>query len=243
MTATQEREVLFSGPMVRAILDGTKTQTRRVMKPQPDDATDLGLWAWSPRKGVSGYNQRTAYLGCPYGVPGDRLWVRETWADVNTESGPALMYRADSEVRNWRDFSTKFGPDYGAGPSMDYDSYAGDYTMWWSDLHAGAPGHRWRPSIHMPRWASRLTLEVAGVRVERVQNISEADARAEGCECASALAWDSAVGASDPYAAAVANGHRAAFRKLWDSLNGRKEGSSWKDNPWVWVVECRKVEA
>lgn len=121
----KERPILFSGPMVRAILDGSKTQTRRVINPQP-------VWVGEPSipfktddcdpKGI---------INCPYGLVGDRIWVRETWADVNTPEGPAICYRSDGSYQSWKDFSTKFGPDYGAGRSMDYDSYPGEYCMWW----------------------------------------------------------------------------------------------------------------
>jgi hypothetical protein len=162
-----ERPILFSGEMVRAILEGRKTQTRRVIKPQ----------------------LRINYK-CPYGQPGDRLWVRETWQcfkpnteeiiNPNTVNIRALAYRATNE---WRG--------------------------------------KWRPSIHMPRWASRITLEITAVRVERLQDIGEVDAMREG----------------DP---TCENTHIDWFRALWDSINA-KRGYSWESNPWVWVVEFQRI--
>lgn len=200
----KDRPILFSGEMVRAILDGRKTQTRRVIKPQPGYpglarmVFENNPFAPSALKGTPAENLRIApdesvwlhedscgnVVGiqgkCPYGQPGERLWVRETFADVNSEDGPALAYKADGDVRTWHEFSKVFGKDYGAGPSFNYDAYPGDYTMWHTDLFNGEPDPAWKPSIHMPRWASRITLEVTDVRVERLQDISEADAIAEG---------------------------------------------------------------
>lgn len=177
----RERPILFSGPMVRALLDGRKTQTRRVVKPQPVDPFDGAQL----RTAVSAY----ALAGpCPYGEPGDRLWVRETWAKAG-EQGDRVEYRADT-----------------------------------ADPKAG----KWRPSIFMPSWASRITLEVESVRVERLQDISEADARAEGVTPA-------------PFTKAGRAAHLVhveAFESLWGSINGP---DSWAANPWVWVVAFRRV--
>ena len=171
-----ERPILFSGPMVRALLEGRKTQTRRVMKPQPKGMARLDTGgSWPLASG-------SEFMRCPYGVPGDRLWVRESWrkADSMTES---VFYRADEE---W---------NAGAG---------------------------WKPSIHMPRWASRLTLEVTGVKVERVQEISERDAVAEG------------MPPSVPDQATAVE----IFEELWDSINEAR-GYGWSVNPWVWALTFR----
>ena len=183
----KKRQILFSGPMVRAIPDGHKTQTRRVIKPQPNGKStdaDPHAWRWKWKHdiewGKDAHGKDLLLEHCPYGQPGDRLWVRETWATVNTEEGPAIMYRADGGVRTWHNFCKEFGPNEGAGPSMNYEKYPGDYTMWWTDLARGEPGHSWKPSIFMPHWASRITLEVESVRVERVQSISDRDAEREG---------------------------------------------------------------
>lgn len=185
-----ERPILFSGPMVRALLDGRKTQTRRVVK-------------WRGGLDMLG-------LPCPYGEPGDRLWVRETWAPRDSEAflrheveADKLFYRADDE------------------------------------RHLLTDG-RWRPSIHMPRWASRITLEVASVRVERVQDITDADALAEGV---TNYGDDSQFppGFSMSTRAARKWRPRREFRDLWDSINGKRPGCAWSDNPWVWAVTFKVI--
>ena len=188
---TKERPILFSGPMVRAILDGRKTQTRRVAKPLD--------------------------ITCPYGSPGDRLWVRETWTPDHAAFYPhfPVCYRAG------------FGPEYERKNGH----------VWSSEQNAWFPW-KWRPSIHMPRWASRITLEITGVRVERLNDISEEDAIAEGIHQFAALSlWG-----NDPKgtpAKLVGGNPQEAFALLWESING--EGS-WALNPWVWVIEFKRVD-
>ncbi len=186
----KERPILFSGPMVRAILDGRKTQTRRIIKPQPIkrlhrlafDARALGnLWG----------DRGTWLIRCPKGAPGDRLWVRETWAMIDG----AYAYRADS------------GHDL-TGP--------GNFL------------HNWKPSIHMPRAAGRIALEVTGVRVERLQDITEEDAIAEGAELT-----DELTGTADD----LDGSYVKAYSILWDVINGH---GSWEKNPWVWAIEFRR---
>lgn len=149
--------LLLSGPMVLATLEGRKTMTRRLAL---DKHGRPSIWTKVE--------------------PGDVLYVRETWADVHSEEGPALLYRADSCVRSWHEWCVERGPDYGAGPSMNYDRYPGNYTMWWYDLLAGEPDHSWRSPLHMYRWASRITLVVTATRVEPLQDIPADDAMAEG---------------------------------------------------------------
>jgi len=196
--------------MARAILEGRKTMTRRVIKPQPVALGDEGRrTSYSWRGGIYAlqfYPDRSDILDrCPYGQPGDRLWVREAWL---------------------------------------YDDYMHDMTEGVPDLPGGAYSHRlvyrasnpdypmtigserWHPSIHMPRWASRILLEIASVRVERVQDISDTDAEREG------------VGGNDPGGMLSFREH---FRELWDSINA-KRGYGWDTNPWVWVVEFKKVD-
>lgn len=239
LTETKERPILFSGPMVRAILDGSKTQTRRVVKNSyfdlvdGYDRVDSGYWrSWvDPGSGALASHD----VKCPYGVEGHLLWVRETWADVNSESGPSIMYRADNDMRTWQDFSTSFGPDYGAGPSMDYDSYPGDYTMWWSDLMNGEPDHKWKPSIHMYRWASRITLEINSIGIERLNDISHDDCLSEGVSGSRRTKED-----GQQLLPAGNSMARQRFCNLWESING--EGS-WSLNPWVWVVKFHRVES
>lgn len=206
----KERPILFSGAMVRAILEGRKTVTRRVVKQQPvggDTPSDL-----------------TVKMRCPYGQPGDRLWVRETWADVNMCGAPALAYRADEDVRDLMQGS-QFLDDDGAFNYQDERWKKYLFCDWYADLHLV----RWRPSIHMPRWACRILLEITEVRVERLQDITEQQALAEGvASCAQDL---------DPDGNGYSPGE--LFSILWSSINGT---DSWNANPWVWVVEFKRVE-
>ena len=212
----RERPILFSGPMVRAILSGQKTQTRRIIKQATgpslsvnmDDETGAAELSWLYGDGP-GYEVHEAIkrVVCPYGRPGDRLWVRETWADdVEAQWEPqkrGTFYRADD----------------------DSDAIKADC------LDCGIP-FAWRPSIHMPRWRSRILLEITGVRVQRLQDINEADAQAEGCalECMTPTGDDSGSAIYGP----------GGFLALWESINGP---GSWNANPWVWVVEFRRVES
>ena len=210
----RERPILFSGPMVRAILAGRKTQTRRLVKaPHAADAWifdgALGLWE-SGIEADYGRLGHGEYVRCPYGVPGDRLWVRETWyCDVphdDPDRDEHLYYRADGEAR---DQFEQLDP-----PNI----------------------RLWKPSIHMPRWASRLTLDVTGVRVERLQDISEEDARGEGVTPFAHDPEGDCWTAQPPE-----RKHRAAFEYLWGEINGwqgePRARAPWASNPWVWVVE------
>ncbi len=247
------KPILFSTPMVLALLDGRKTMTRRVVKPvgfcrdqiaggiphNGKDAVLLNAPAYlkfpaCENKDCMGYGRGGARIPSPWKI-GDLLWVRETWADVNSPDGPAIAYK-DGDVRTWHEFSRTFGPNMGAGPSMDYDTYPGNYTMWFSDLFAGEEGHRWKPSIHMPRWASRLTLRITDVRVERVQEISEEGAMAEGIEDLGGVWRDYQLRTFDHF-----NTAKESFRSLWDSINA-KRGFGWNVNPWVWVVSFEFIK-
>ncbi len=209
----RERPILFSGPLVRAILEGRKTQTRRVVKPQPYRYHGLQpMWGTSPDGHAFGEPGLWREVGpdypdgdsddrrCPYGVPGDRLWVRETWwpAFERTANGSGVVYRAD------------YLP-----PTLLDASIADQKT--------------WRPSIFMPRTASRLLLEVTDVRVQRVQEISVEDCIAEGCST-TLREHDAGVDLRRQYA------------ELWDSING-KRGFGWDVNPWCWCVTFRRLEA
>ena len=193
-----QHPILFNGDMVRAIIAGRKTQTRMVVRPQPS-----GAWAVPPVTVSAGRwtsHGCTSDLRCPYGTPGDLLWVREAWREVSSAmmadgsipSQPArCVYRAD---RPWD------------GP--------------------------WRPSIHMPRWASRITLEVADVRAQRVQEITVDDAAAEG------FLQDG----DSPTEFGGRVRTIGGFRDAWNHLYAPR-GYGWSDNPWVWVVEFRKMES
>lgn len=196
--------------MVRAILDGTKTKTRRIMKPQPEKNSH-GLWYWS-RGGNGGQLHEQHFRDlipshCPYGKPGDRLWVRETFTVVGYDE----------------DHDQILGK---AGPPDE---------PWWGIRPKGKPSlfsGKWRPSIHMPRWVSRINLEVVSVRVERLLDISEEDAKAEGVNCTTCA---NVVDVKDGFPS-----YRSAFGILWESINGP---GSWDANPWVWVVEFKRIES
>lgn len=209
---TKDRPILFSAPMVRALLDGSKTQTRRVapitdlnIKPHSNDTVTWGVSFSKPIKGVYGshsggrFSDETARRiiasqFCPHGKPGDQLWVRETyWID---DEDSAIIYRADKNA-----------------DIVDTNRH-----------ETGSTKYNWKPSIFMPRAASRITLDITGVRVERLQDISEADAAAEGV---------SAKHTGDAHYTA-----REAYAVLWESINGP---GSWDLNPWVWVIEFKKA--
>ncbi|HHZ9054681.1 TPA: hypothetical protein ACWMH1_001576 [Pseudomonas aeruginosa] len=191
----KERPILFTGPMVRAILEGRKTVTRRVVSPQPDFLGSM-VDPNTPFKTLdAGLHAR---ITCPYGEPGDRLWVREAWAaDAQVDAiapsdlsqGEPIWYPADLSVRQ-------------TGCSM---------------ISKG----RVRPSIHMPRWASRILLEITAVRVERLHDLSDPDVLAEGCSHSEMQSGDSLV---------------SVLARLWQSTGG-----DWAANPWVWVVEFKRV--
>lgn len=210
-----ERPILFSAPMVRAILNGSKTMTRRAIKPQPFTVQELsdGTWESSPD---GGFDVGVKKLKCPYGEPGDRLWVRESFW----------------EAGRWE-------PDYGAPGSGDV---SGKYWKKFGarcfdeDLLIPLPGQEWRriPSIHMPRVASRILLEISSTRIERLKAISQQDAKSEGV--------DQVRGEWAHHPDFRGWGHtvtdREVFEMLWNIINGDE---SWDANPYVWVVEFRRV--
>lgn len=210
-----DRPILFSGPMVRAILSGTKTQTRRVVKPQPADYQALRpeprdgcRWVFIAHSDRPTYAFATGDALCPYGQPGSRLWVREAWrAFAALNKTPPRSIPKDAPI--W----------YEAQDEVPF--------------HPTAYG-KLRPGMFMPRWASRITLEITGVRVERLQDISSADAIAEGIE-SSAGEWRDYL---NPKGDCLTP--RNSFRTLWQSINGP---DSWAANPWVWVVEFKRLEA
>ena len=196
----KERSILFSGEMVRAIIAGRKTQTRRVVKFRevPNEPEHHNPWHTA-----GGWQDGDESLRCPYGAPGDRLWVREGW------SAPITVLGAVNWLRMGSGEKPVYRADGGALPS----GY-------------GA----WRSPLFMPRWASRIALRVTGVRVERLWDITEADALAEGVE-------------PDPLGRWYGSGYNTAvyaYEAEWDRINGKR--APWASNPWVWVVEFRRVQ-
>lgn len=208
----KEYPIIFSDEMVRAIIEDRKTQTRRINKLdkinidpvhwKPQGENIFGQWIFDPQDDLG--NEKSLLIKCPYGVPSDRLWVRETWRFRGTDMNKfgrthlkqegSFVYKADGKQviieRPFQDIEKLMKRD-----------------------------DKWKPSIQMPRWASRTTLEVTNVKVERVQDISEEDAKAEGVGCVYSM----------------------EFAKLWDSIN-EKRGFGWDKNPWVWVVEFKVIK-
>ena len=192
-----ERGMIFNGEMVRAILDGRKTQTRRPVK---FPVHDKNLGCELSGNELAGELSAGNYLNSAFGKPSDRIWVRETWARYNIDQNSHdIAYRATTPA-DW--------PEEG----------------------------RWRPSIHMPRWASRILLEITDVRVERLNAISEEDARAEG------IIDGGCLNCGEPEPCGCANPEpdaTDAFAYLWQSIYGQE---SWNDNPWVWVISFERIE-
>ncbi|HBM9089061.1 TPA: hypothetical protein ACNP4C_005631 [Klebsiella oxytoca] len=204
----KERGMIFNGEMVRAILDGRKTQTRRPIKWKQTRFTEIGeredgsKWPWSE----DAEHACDFWHPCPFGAVGDRIWVRETWASgLSTKS--TLAYRATHKREDLEDGF--------------YDTI------------------KWTPSIHMPRWASRILLEITDVRVERLNAISEEDAEAEGID------MEALYDSQDCYDCIADHNMTGrptvtgAFKYLWESIYGE---DGWKANPWVWVIEFKRVE-
>lgn len=225
-----ERPILFSAPMVRAILAGQKSQTRRVVKPQPSNARTVDdphgwRWKWSHgiEWGTDTRSYRQMFDHCPYGVAGDRLWVRETWGEMV-----------------WRTIIGNPAP-----PRTEIVYRAGPHPFDRDVPHGWNAANRWKPSIHMPRTHSRLTLEITGVRVERLQAIGEKDALAEGCRASdAAIVYRAPQGggtfAQSKRAPELEGSAVGAYAILWDSINA-KRGLGWDVNPWVWVIEFAKI--
>ena len=225
----KERPILFSAPMVQAILEGKKTQTRRVIKPQPkliELIDGSHSFAVQKSKGIyNGLGMKEMVEQCPYGQVGDQLWVREAWGYHDPDGtgedfespacGTSSEYMLHQENETLLNFwlrriayrATFKYPRHGIGPD--------------------AP-KKWRPSIHMPRWASRIQLEITKIRVERLNDISEDDAIAEGITYAQL-----------PNNIQDAERAKTWYRGLWATINGAE---SWQVNPWVWVVEFKVIK-
>jgi hypothetical protein len=238
-----ERPILFTGVMVRAILEGRKTQTRRVMKCQPRgdytevraEYVDAGPVVATYRAYPQGGSARWGICSCPFGREGDRIWVRETWAplvDVERVGPPDDRY-------------------FYKGPEVeklgcDYVLYRADGETEFCDEDGGMTERSfWKPSIFMPKWASRLTLEITGIRVEQVQDINANDSIAEGCVDAGYIAaWDSIIADGSPIddTIDITNTIVGEYTKLWDSINVAR-GFGWQTNPWVWVITFKRIES
>ncbi|WP_232553779.1 hypothetical protein [Klebsiella pneumoniae] len=210
----KERGMIFNAEMVRAILDGRKTQTRRPIKWKQTRFTEIGeredgsKWPWSE----DAEHACDFWHPCPFGAVGDRIWVRETFCTVDD-----TQYGGGKWV------------DYRATPKFEASHPAG-----WDCAPNDAEALKWRPSIHMPRWASRILLEITDVRVERLNAISQEDAQAEGMEL---TGWRPTY--SDPDSGGEVLTPYDNFAQLWESIYGEE---SWKANPWVWVIEFKRVE-
>lgn len=212
-----ERPILFSGPMVRAILDGKKTQTRREVRRVPDEGQVRGFsrtrsdglpWGWTAKKGDvaatdESLRNNAGHYVTPYGVPGDTLWVRETWAPYRGADEPCEIEDATA---------VRFREGEAAHLCANDGCQAEPLDMYGVPPHKEMPGGpwRWQPSIHMPRWASRITLRITETGLERLGSIKILDCLAEGV------------------------GSRPEFFKFWDDIYGENATNK---NPWLWVVK------
>ena len=218
--SNKERPILFTGPMVRALLDGSKTQTRRAIKRPLQNPGWTSYRYFGPSENNPPCQSRAIECGpdypdgkedqvmCPYGTAGDRLWVREAWSH---------------DAQSLEQCRTAHEDAMGGG----------SYGPYYRATESAPDTLRWKPSIHMPRWASRLTLEITSVRVESLQDISRADAIAEGAP----PSHPSINQISREFG--FADFSRSWYGQLWDQINGP---GSWAANPWVWVIEFKVIE-
>ncbi|POI37694.1 hypothetical protein C3E93_19825 [Klebsiella pneumoniae] len=246
-----ERGMIFNGDMVRAILDGRKTQTRRPIKWKQTRFTEIGeredgsKWPWSE----DAEHACDFWHPCPFGAVGDRVWVRETWGVVSHELDE------DGRIQPWtpnRPATAIHEMPFGNGYYTGHAIYAADGDFTWGDDDGYEDGRScWKPSIHMPKAASRILLEITDVRVERLNAISEEDAQREGVHTE---VWDQTVVARNyaardeffqfwsedmPHYVEMNQLYRSSFRSLWESIYGAE---NWLANPWVWVIEFKHVE-
>lgn len=195
----KERPILFNAPMVRAILSGAKTQTRRICKFKDASGADFSTYSHEPMAAL--------VRMCPYGRPGDRFWVRESFRQAyeKTNFSNGIVFRADALK----------------ACGME------EYSDW----------YKWKPSIHMPRCFSRIALEITEVNVERLQDISESDAIAEGC---AASGWTPSYSNPDNATGADSKSAKDEYAELWESIN---DVGSWRVNPWVWVISFKVIKS
>lgn len=221
-----ERGMIFNGEMVRAILDGRKTQTRRIMKNQPEhsglglrrvidskNGSDDGKYFWS-LSDACGLKIRSKSFTCPFGSVGDRIWVREAFRVHSRATDVATLVYKASERNSWTEQTHRVPV---------------------SVCNKPATPEKWKPSLHMPRWASRLLLEITDVRVERLREISQADAEAEGVGKLKKGFWKNYQPGWTEFQLTA----RGSFATLWKSIYGDE---SWYADPWVWVIEFKRVE-
>ena len=194
---SREHPIIFTSDNVKLILDGKKWETRRLLSPQPTWTS--ASWAWSPRKKLT-LNKVQAISHCPFGDPGDLLWVRETWKPEELE---------DTHVDGIR-----FMADNAFVP-IEPTEAAAEAWVWVNGAAGGKLQGKWRPNIHMPKWACRLRLKLNGVKLERVRDITEMGAQAEGMR------------------------NVEQYRAQWRQLHGKE---SWSQNPWVWVLKFSRLE-
>lgn len=228
----KERGMIFNGEMVRAILDGRKTQTRRPIKWKQTRFTEIGeredgsKWPWSE----DAEHACDFWHPCPFGAVGDRIWVREAFRVHSRATDVATLVYKASERNSWTEQTRRVPVAVCNKP---------------------ATPEKWPPSLHMPRWASRILLEITDVRVERLNAISEEDAQREGVHTE---VWDQTVVARNyaardeffqfwsedmPHYVEMNQLYRSSFRSLWESIYGAE---NWLANPWVWVIEFKRVE-
>ncbi|EOY0873778.1 hypothetical protein ACP1HW_002855 [Klebsiella pneumoniae] len=234
-----ERGMIFNGEMVRAILDGRKTQTRRPIKWKQTRFTEIGeredgsKWPWSE----DAEHACDFWHPCPFGAVGDRIWVRETWGVAShafSDDGLMIDWVPDRPATAIHEMP--FGNGYYSGHAI----YAADGDFTWGDDDGYEDGRScWKPSIHMPKAASRILLEITDVRVERLNAISEEDAEAEGID------MEALYDSQDCYDCIADHNMTGrptvtgAFKYLWESIYGEE---SWKANGWVWVISFKRVE-
>ncbi|HGN0294670.1 hypothetical protein NAB30_06185 [Proteus mirabilis] len=224
----KERGIIFNSEMVRAILDGRKKQTRRVMNNQPctlpEETISVQQDDFNFRWAGDLYNDTSGWFTCPLGKVGDRLYVRETWSVVSHEfddDGLMIDYVPDRPTKAVHEMP------YGHGYFTGHVIYSADGDFTWGDDDGCIDGRScWKPSIHMPRWASRITLEITDVRVERLKDAGDTEFKAEGYP----LERELTGGSMDSF---------CWFRNLWDSVS--PTNFKYADNPWVWVIEFKRI--
>lgn len=226
----KERPIIFNAEMVRAILDGRKTQTRRIVaNVQPDNCLTLR----KPTKTKGGMHTHVIDAPkhdlCPFGKVGDRLWVRETW----WQAGYGIRSYPEADEFSWCGSRRVHYAADGNPPNEPNSDYPKGLRN--GNFSAAAPNTVWkkRPSIHMPRWASRIMLEITDARVELLNSISDDDARAEG------VAWSDGAPNEIFLPTQLVIEAKDEFTRLWKSIYGE---DSWRSNPWVWVIEFKRVE-